>query len=228
MKKITAQSLCVTLLFSFLAILVLGQLSPVEAKNTSSQENLFSWFLSLVNSSDRSQIFLVDEDNGSTIEAHVGQTITIMLNYPRVDTEEEKTWSVNDKAAAWKTNFPPEYFTAIVADKDQKHVAFCLNKDNCPENNQNRLTDADLNIASNFDGTYCYPRLACYRTLQAKKVTEEGTTQSITLCCYKNNNIIKKVWIHFKIVPATTPSKPDQPTQSPKEDPNAPETADAD
>jgi hypothetical protein len=226
MKKIAAKSFCVTLLSGFVAILVLGQLSPVEAQSASAQENQFSWFLNQVNSSDRSQIFLVDEDNGSTIEAHVGQTITIMLNYPRVDTEEEKAWAFEDKLAAWKTIFSSDYFTAVVSDDDKAQVGWALTKAGYPENNMHRLTDADFKIPT-FLGP-AYPRMACYRTLKAEKITEPGTTQNIVLCCYKNNNIIKKVMIHFKIVPVTTPSKTEPTTPDQTEDPNAPETPDAD
>ena len=103
MKKITAQSLCVTLLFSFVVILVLGQLSPVKAQSISRHENTFNWFLLnigcqnisstpntfLAKEEEYSRLICVDEDNGSLIEAKLGQKITIMLNCPRVETKEE-------------------------------------------------------------------------------------------------------------------------------------------
>ncbi len=192
------------------------------------QEAQFSYFLNLIHSDDRSQVFLVDEDNGSTIEVHVGQRISIMLNYPRVDTQEEINWPFTEKLAAWKTYASADYFDTLFADADhpdadQKYVGWPLSRESYPERNMNRLTDADLDIKTFLGNTYT--RMATYHALLAKRVTAPTETQNVILCCYKNQNILKKVTFRFKILPAvTTPSTPSPTPADPSIDPNAPET----
>ncbi len=216
MKKITTRSLYFTLLSSVVAILLLGQSSPVAAQNAPEHENQFAWFRSLTGSQDTSQIFCVDEDNGSLIEAKVGQAITVMFNYPRVSTTEEARWNGSDaKKNAWSYNENSDQWdgwthwakqiSLLEEHTEMKGtIPFHLVRESYPDNNMNRMTDDDFDICHPFGALQTqnyYPRDAHYDSFVAKL---PGTTQVTFECKHKNpkdgkENVIKTVVLTFHI-----------------------------